>query len=85
VLGAGGGLSVIISTPPLIPRLFLVHQEDREFFIEIDQNHEIILDFQYCEICRKWLRTGSAVQNGERYSLRTLEAIADHKIGGKCQ
>jgi hypothetical protein len=49
---------------------FLVHKDYRHLYVPLDNQLEKIIDYQFCDICSKWLKTGRGIQNGERHYLR---------------
>jgi hypothetical protein len=72
-ISPGCGPARPIPTPgerSVLPHSFLVHRTYPMLFSGVLENGEYILDFQFCDVCKKWLKTGVAVQNGERHCLR---------------
>jgi hypothetical protein len=69
----GQGPGRIVPTPgepSIIPSSFLAHRKYPGLDAGIDEEGSPTVDRRFCGISGKWLKTGTAVQNGERDSER---------------
>jgi hypothetical protein len=66
--------------PPIIPTTCLLHQKYDQLYTGLVSDGTLIVDFQFCDICRKWLKTGIAFQNRERHYADNIACTKHHAL-----